>query len=252
MMRKLIFTIFVILLFCGCSRHTDMGYSSDTVENTDDYKMNNETETTFDIQISTMEEVTTEELTIEELTTETPITEETSTEIQVSDDELNLMQQALLSKVDIFDTEDGEYKKVTELPYYYEDTTFRFIDLDGDGVVEVVLQWMWLSVLKENNGEIYRYPMSHRVRFNEDGTVSGSAGADYNTLFRISFTETEIVDEYIYWAIDGKVYKTYDYEGEKIEFTEEEWAEIQEKYPEIMIDSYEFNHNNIVTLLGGE
>jgi hypothetical protein len=192
------------------------------------------------------------EVKTEELTTEIPVIEETSKEIQVSDDELNLMQLALLGKVDIYDIEDGEYKKVTELPYYYEDTTFRIVDLDDDGVVEVVLQWMWLSVLKEKNGEIYRYPMSHRVRFNEDGTVSGSAGASYNTLFRISFTETEMVHEYIYWAIDGKVYKTYEYDGEKIEFTEQEWAEIEATYPEIMIDSYEFNHNNVVTLLGGE
>ena len=71
-------------------------------------------------------------------------------------------------------------------------------------------------------------------------------------MFRISFTKTEAVNDYIFLAIDGKVYKKYEYEGEKIEFTEEEWAEIEATYPEIMIDSYEFNHNNVVTLLGGK
>ena len=42
------------------------------------------------------------------------------------------------------------------------------------------------------------------------------------------------------------MYKVYEYDGEQIEYTEEEWEEIKEKYPEIMIDSYEFNHNNVV------
>ena len=179
--------------------------------------------------------------------------EEPATEIQISDDELNLMQKALLGKVDIYDTEDGKYKKVSEIPYYFVGMDFRFVDLDGDGLVEVILQPpMQGSILHEIDGTIYRYPISNRVCYNEDGTVSGSSGASYNYLFRISFTKTEAVDDYIYWAIDGKVYKKYEYEGEKIEFTEEERAEIKATYSEIMIDSYEFNHNNVVTLLGGE
>ena len=45
------------------------------------------------------------------------------------------------------------------------------------------------------------------------------------------------------------MYKVYEYDGEQIEYTEEEWEEIKEKYQEIMIDSYEFNHNNVVTLI---
>ena len=179
--------------------------------------------------------------------------EEPTTEIQISDNELNLMQKALLGKVDIYDTEDGQYKKVSEIPHYYAEFQFRFIDLDGDEKLEVILETpMQSSILHEIDGTIYRYPISNRVCYNEDGTVSGSSGASYNYLFRISFTKTEAVNDYIFLAIDGKVYKKYEYEGEKIEFTEEEWAEIEATYPEIMIDSYEFNHNNVVTLLGGK
>ena len=246
-MKKGILLIFLILLLCGCNK--------DTVGVVPNEASSAVTETT---EISTTENSTTKENITETSTAEIPTTEEQitevpTTEIQVSDDELNLMQLALLGKVDIYDTEDGQYKKVSEIPHYCVEFQFRFIDLDGDEKLEVILETpMQSSILHEIDGTIFRYPISNRVRYNEDGTIHGSSGASYNYLFRISFTETEMVDEYIYWAIDGKVYKKYEYEGEKIEFTEEEWAEIEATYPEIMIDSYEFNHNNIVTLLGGE
>ncbi len=53
-------------------------------------------------------------------------------------------KRALLGKVDIYDTEDGKYKKISEIPDYCEQMDFIYADFDDDGINEVV----------------YRYPMS--------------------------------------------------------------------------------------------
>ena len=37
-----------------------------------------------------------------------------------------------------------------------------------------------------------------------------------------------------------------------LKLTEKEIEAIKEQYAEIMIDSYEFNHNNVVTILGNK
>lgn len=233
---KKILLILIVFTLCGCTKINSVASNNES---------SNVTEIT--------ENATTEEVKIEILITEALTTEEATTEIQLSDDELNLMQLALLSKVKIIDTEDGVKKNVTELPYYFEGMDFRYVDLDGDGKNEVVLQPpMQGSILHEINGTIYRYPITNRISYHEDGTIYGSSGADYSYLFRIKFNETECWDEVIYYAIKGKVYMIYEYEGEQIEFTEEEFAMIQEQYPNIKSEIYEFNHNNIAIVLSEE
>lgn len=96
-------------------------------------------------------------------------------------------------------------------------------DIETTELNEVILQPpMQGSILHEIDGFIYRYPITNRISYHEDGTIYGSSGASYSYLFKIKFNETE------FW---------------------EEFIAIQEQYPNIIIDSYEFNHNNIVTLL---
>ena len=223
-----------------------------TTENSTTEATTEDEPTTEAITEDTTEEETINEATTEEAVTEEATTEEPTTEIQVSVDELNLMQLAVMGKTDVYDTADGKMKKVMELPNYYENASFRYCDLDGDGVKEVVLDFIELSILHEKDGVIYRYGDTHRLMapLYEDGTMNGSSGASYNQLIRIKeFTETEKIEEVIYSAIDGKFYKEYEYEGEQIELTEEELAAIREQYKEVPLYGHQLTLDNVVTIL---
>ncbi len=223
-----------------------------TTENSTTEATTEDEPTTEAITEDITEEETITEATTEEAVTEEPSTKEPTTEIQVSVDELNLMQLAVMGKTDVYDTADGKMKKVMELPNYYENASFRYCDLDGDGVKEVVLDFIELSILHEKDGVIYRYGDTHRLMapLYEDGTMNGSSGASYNQLIRIKeFTETEKIEEVIYSAIDGKFYKEYEYEGEQIELTEEELAAIREQYKEVPLYGHQLTLDNVVTIL---
>lgn len=225
-MKKVI-VLFFLLMLCGCTKTHTNDSGKETAENVTTESQN--AETTDDEEAET-------------------------SEIEVSDENLTLMQSVLLGKVDFYDTKYNRNRNIEDLFVYDETRKFYVVDLDGDEVDEVIMHGMADgSIFHENNGVIYRYPTSVRESFNEDGTINGSAGAANNFLCKVKeFTETEMVYEYIYYAIDGKYFSIYEYEGEQIELTEAELAEIKENYSEIKIDSYEFNNNNIVTLLGGE
>lgn len=70
-------------------------------------------------------------------------------------------KRALLGKVDIYDTEDGKYKKISEIPDYCEQMDFIYADFDDDGINEVVVRFpMEASVFHKVDEVVYRYPMS--------------------------------------------------------------------------------------------
>ena len=166
--------------------------------------------------------------------------------------ELSLMQKVLMDEVEVLDTADGEMKKVSELPFYYDDGSFYYCDLDGDGVKEVILTYMENSILREVNGIIYRYAYNSRgmAPLYEDGTMNSSMGADTGCLDRIvKFTQNEIITEQIYYCDRGVYYKEYTSEDELLALTEEELAEIKETYKEIPAKSYDYSVSNVINVI---
>ena len=165
---------------------------------------------------------------------------------------LSLMQKAVLGQVEVYDTEDGKMKNVTELPNYYPSIEFHYCDLDGDGVKEVVLRFAELSILHEIDGVVYRYEESYRAMLPlyEDGTMNSTAGAAYSELNKIKeFTKLGKNEEIIFYNIDGIMYKEYNYNGKCIELTDEEYAEIKAKYKEIPAKNYEYSVSNVINVI---
>ena len=166
--------------------------------------------------------------------------------------DLSLMQKAVLGQVEVYDTEDGKMKNVTELPNYYPSIEFHYCDLDGDGVKEVVLRFAELSILHEIDGVVYRYEESYRAMLPlyEDGTMNSTAGAAHNELNKIKeFTKLGKSEEIIFYNIDGIMYKEYNYNGKCIELTGEEYAEIKSKYKEIPAKNYEYSVSNVINVI---
>ena len=155
---------------------------------------------------------------------------------EVSGD-LNLMQKALLGEVQIYDTKDGRMKWISEV--LKSDTQYRSLyncDLDGDGIEEVILEDVSLSILHEINGVIYRYEQPYRFMMSlfEDGSIEGY---DYNGVVNLkivkSFTQAEMIYEYVYQVVDDIYYKEYSADGECVAYTEEELAQINEQYKRV-------------------
>lgn len=155
---------------------------------------------------------------------------------EVSGD-LNLMQKALLGEVQIYDTKDGKMKWISEV--LKSDTQYRSLyncDLDSDGIEEVILEDVSLSILHEIDGVIYRYeqPYSFMMSLFEDGSIEGY---DYNGVvnFKIvkAFTQTEMIYEYVYQVVDDIYYKEYSADGECVVYTDEELAQINEQYKRV-------------------
>ena len=162
------------------------------------------------------------------------------------------MQKVLMEEVQVLDTADGEMKKVSELPFYYDDGSFYYCDLDGDDVKEVILTYMENSILREVNGIIYRYAYNSRgmAPLYEDGTMNSSMGADTRCLERIvKFTQNEIITEQIYYYNRGVYYKEYNSEDELLALTEKELAEIKETYKEIPAKSYDYSVSNVINVI---
>ena len=157
--------------------------------------------------------------------------------IEEVSDNLNLMQEALLGEVQIYDTKDGRMKWISEV--LNSDTQYRSLyncDLDGDGIEEVILEDFTLTILHEINDVIYRYeqPYSFMMSLFEDGSMEGY---DYNGVvnFKIvkAFTQTEMIYEFVYQEVDGVYYKEYSADGECVAYTEEELAQINEQYKKV-------------------
>lgn len=151
--------------------------------------------------------------------------------------DLNLMQKALLGEVQIYDTKDGKMKWISEV--LKSDTQYRSLyncDLDSDGIEEVILEDVSLSILHEIDGVIYRYeqPYSFMMSLFEDGSIEGY---DYNGVvnFKIvkAFTQTEMIYEYVYQVVDDIYYKEYSADGECVVYTDEELAQINEQYKRV-------------------
>ena len=176
----------------------------------------------------------------------------TDEKVENSFNSLTLMQKVLMEEVQVLDTADGGMKQVSEVPFYRKGGSFYYCDLDGDGVKEVVLNYDECSILREDNGTVYRYAYNSRgmAPLYEDGTMNSSMGADTGCLERIvKFTQNEIITEQIYYYNRGVYYKEYNSEDELLALTEKELAEIKETYKEIPAKNYDFSVSNVINVI---
>ncbi len=172
-------------------------------------------------------------------------------------DGLNLMQRVLLAKEDIIDTEDGQVKKIYQLPYFRNSALFYYVDLDKDGQKEVILEAAEWSILHEKNGKVYRYklPFSAIVSMFKDGTMHSSSTASEWFLWRIAeFGENDIVSEYIYYAVCGEdeITRYYSFNGtfgEEELLTDKELELIRNQYKEEIADEYVLGSTDILYIV---
>lgn len=136
---------------------------------------------------------------------------------------LETYSQALLSKIPFsFTSQESHPISLNEM-YLSEITTedtqsmspprFAVLDMDGDGMLEVVYErsdYAGFLILRYNNGEIYAYDVNYRAMMGlkEDGSSSASSGSD-----SVSFGKIRFLDNY--YDLDKVVYSigTHYYSG---------------------------------------
>lgn len=242
-MKKIL--LIITLLFCltGCVAQKPVSDTTETTQeaNTEEKTIQNET-TTEDTAITEGEKDTT----IEETVTDEP------------DENLNLMQQVLLNQAEFIDVRyAGNTLAISELGGVSSYAYFYYMDLDGDGSYEVIVEGYPesdASIFSIIDEKVYRYDYSSRCDLYTDGTISSSGGASISHFSRITdFTPKGYVDDYI--AIyDGSVwaehpnttYYTDFADGHYAnEITEEEYNNIMSQYERIPAEKYDFSRENI-------
>ena len=178
-------------------------------------------------------------------------------EAGVPDDELTLMQKVLFNKATF---NDGQ--KIAQIPElfdegYKEDVRFYVVDLDKDGVNEVIITYSpdKVLILHEKDGEVYGYEDSARAyaTIYTDGTSSYSgkfAGNDADFLFgNVSFENNEYTHKSILVVVKESYGERYLKDGNGnlgIEITEEEYEEIMSRYSKKEAKGYKYTVENIL------
>ncbi len=150
----------------------------------------------------------------------------------------------------------NEYRD--DLDFEVEPARFAQVDLDGDGICEIVL-WMCFGanmyaefeILRAENGEIHCYPQVYRglQDIKTDGTYCGSSGAgDWGYYKILSFGETELEDEPFTWCESSEQGELYYVNKEPASRQEFESACAEQDAKEIIV-WYEFTPENIDALL---
>lgn len=251
-MRKLIFTIFVLVFMSGCSINIDL---------TESMTDNNELETSCTV----MEETTTENIIVE--TTQSSTCEEEPTSIP--NGELTLMQRAVLGLEEFICIRISGESEITDVKtldeeYYdddvleeYRNECFYIVDFDYDGNDEVALYWHYCGmviIFHEINGILYGYETSSKCMdtIYNDGVYTGGSGS-YIDWERIQkFSPTEMICERIavkQWdnltdAPEGYVIRyRLDYYSQEI--TEEEFNQIMDQISNVEAVRYDYSRANV-------
>lgn len=175
----------------------------------------------------------------------------------VADEELTLMQKVLFNR-ETFN--DGQ--KIAQVPGlfdegYKEDVQFYVVDLDKDGVDEVIITYSpdKALILHEKEGKVYGYEDCARAyaTLHTDGTSSYSgkfAGDDANFLLgKVSFENNEYTHKSIMTVIEEFSGIRYIKDGNGIsgiEITKEEYEEIMSQYSKKEAEGYKYTLENIL------
>lgn len=120
------------------------------------------------------------------------------------DEVLEAYQAVLLGESQFFSADEGEYRYLSEFDYWINErlgtpltvTQFAVIDLDGDDILELVLELTTgydgsIEVLHYEDGVVYGFAFPYRgfLNLRRDGTFTFSNGAADNGVGRLAFSE---------------------------------------------------------------
>lgn len=142
-------------------------------------------------------------------------------------------------------TQHGKVTTLESFQYVYNDET-QYIDtiesvlvadIDGDGINELIFSTpagLRMFILHTDNtySKVTLYnPYNSRFDVAEKGTMQISGGANYNLYYKITFTDTEMLKDYIGGERDG-IYT------QKEEVSKDEYDKFLESYPLYNMDDY--------------
>lgn len=181
------------------------------------------------------------------------ITTTTEPDVEV-DDDLSLMQKALLNKekVKLVTGEEKQYlNDILKIDSYGEEEKenskkydfFYYVDMDGNGTKEVALSTTYLGgdilIFFEIEGEIYaqEWPYRGMKPLYNDGVMEGSNGAGDHVISKVTEITKEgvkeelivniITDDYSQEDVGARYYTKYSEEGE---ITYDEYVELMKSY----------------------
>lgn len=126
--------------------------------------------------------------------------------------------------------EDFQYVDNSKTQYIDTIDSVLAADIDGDGINELIFatpagQRMFILHTDETYSKVTLYnPYTSRFIVAEKGTMQFSGGANYNLYYKITFTDTEMLEDYIGGERDG-VYT------QKEEVSKDEYDKFLESYP---------------------
>lgn len=117
---------------------------------------------------------------------------------------------------------DEYYWRLSELTLTYQTSRFGIVDLDNDGVEELVMTGYMpeiTQILDYQDGKVYSYQFVYRgmARIGTDGVYSGSSGSDVGGFFRIHLDKGNYEEETLAY-MDGDYFEVGGVEVSSDEF----------------------------------
>ena len=267
-MKKYVFIICLLLCLTGCTTHVNLNTPEQTQEQTTSEYATQENIT----ENSTTQEKVTQENTTQDNTTsvvETTAWEDTTTENNTETPSFsetdNIMHKVLLNEAMFMDIDSGQMMYAEDLEgftnpkdYPYGGVKyFNYVDLDGNGECEVIIElydhFGTKKIFYKIENIIYgaSWPFRGMNPLYEDGTMKGSSGAAKGTLSKIiSFNERGCVKDILagFDGMQGDVVIYYTGSKEN-EITEDEYYRILNSYSKTVATEYRFNEENIKTII---
>lgn len=267
-MKKYGFIICLLLCLTGCTTHVNLNTPEQTQEQTTSEYTTQENIT----EDSTTQENVTQENTTQDNTTsvvETTTWEETTTENNTETPSFsetdNLMHKVLLNEAMFMDIDSGRMMYAGDLEGFFNSeqysyggaSHFNYVDLDGNGECEVILQlqdylgtkYIFYKIDNIVYGEAWSFRGMNPLY--EDGTMRSSNGATNSEIFKITSLDKDgIKFDIIVGSDETKGGIVIYYTGSKEnKITEEEYNTILNSYSKIVAAEYKFNEENIKTII---
>ena len=267
-MRKYGFILCILLCLTGCTTHVNLNTPEQTQEQTtSEYATQENITEDCTTQENITQENTTQDNTtsVVETTTWEDTTTENNTETPSFSETDNIMHKVLLNEAMFMDIDSGQMMYAEDLEgftnpkdYPYGGVKyFNYVDLDGNGECEVIIELYdhfgtkKIFYIIDNIVYAEAWPFRGMNPLYEDGTMHSSNGAANSEIIKIISLDKDGIKFDIAVGSEG----TYDgiviyYTGsEENEITEEEYNTILNSYSKVVAEEYKFNEENIRTII---